>query len=138
MKRASFSVRQSTIAQGAKKMSGTEPITKEARFDLGALEAEIRREEAYSREGYGARTLVRESDLRVVFIAMKAAARMAQHRAKDTVSIHAVAGQLRLHLPEKVTDLSAGQLLVLERGLPHDVEAVTDGAFLLTLGSASK
>jgi hypothetical protein len=34
---------------------------------------------------------------------------------------------------EKVIDLPAGHMLALERGLPHDVEALEDSAFLLTI-----
>jgi hypothetical protein len=30
-------------------------------------------------------------------------------------------------------DLPAGSLLALDRGLPHDVEALEDSAFLLTI-----
>jgi quercetin dioxygenase-like cupin family protein len=41
---------------------------------------------------------------------------------------------VRLHLPEEVVDLPAGRLLVVERGRRHDVEAVDESAFLLTLG----
>jgi quercetin dioxygenase-like cupin family protein len=41
---------------------------------------------------------------------------------------------VRLRLAEKVVELAAGRLLVIERGLRHDVEAVAESAFLLTLG----
>jgi len=41
-------------------------------FDLGAIDQAMRSEEAYAREGHTARTLVREHELRVVLIVMKA------------------------------------------------------------------
>ena len=69
---------------------------------------------------------------------MKAGARLAEHRAKDTASIHTLSGHVRLRLLKKVADLPAGQLLVLERGILHDVEAVVESAFLLTLGWEAK
>lgn len=118
----------------------TKPVaTSEAAiFDIATIEAEMRREDAYVREGHTARTLVREPDLRIVLVVMKAGARMAEHRAKDTASIHALAGHVRLRLPETVADLPAGRLLVLERGLLHDVEAVEESSFLLTLGWEAK
>ena len=86
------------------------------------------------REGHTARTLTREHDLRIVLIVMKAASRIAEHHANETASIHALSGHLRLHILNRAVELSAGQLLVLERGLRHDVEAVVESAFLLTLG----
>jgi len=98
----------------------------------------MRREDAYRREGHTARTLVREQDLRIVLVVMKAGARIAEHRANDTASVHTLSGHVRLELPGKTSDLPAGRLLVLERGLRHDVEAVVESAFLLTLGWQAK
>jgi hypothetical protein len=45
---------------------------------------------------------------------------------------------VRLRLPERIDDLPAGRLLILERELLHDVEAVAESAFLLTLGWQAK
>jgi quercetin dioxygenase-like cupin family protein len=103
-------------------------------FDLLAVDSELRKQVAYLREGHTARTLVRKPDLRIVLVAMQAGARMAEHRADETASVHALSGHVRLRLPEKVVELAAGRLLVIERGLKHDVEAVIESAFLLTLG----
>lgn len=105
-----------------------------ATFDLTAADRDMQQETAYLREGHTARTLVREPDLRIVLVAMKAGARIAEHRADETASVHALRGHVRLRLPDKVVDLPAGRLLVLEKGLRHDVEAMQDSAFLLTLG----
>ncbi len=103
-------------------------------FDLAAAERELRTQDAYARDGHTARTLVREADLRIVLLVMRAGSQIAEHHADETASIHALAGQVRLHLPDHVVELAAGQLLVLEPGLRHDVEAVGDSACLLTLG----
>jgi hypothetical protein len=40
---------------------------------------------------------------------------------------------LGLRLPDRTVELSTGQLLVLDRCVPHDVEAEEDSAFLLTM-----
>ncbi len=103
-------------------------------FDLAAIESELRTEGAYQRDGHAARTLTREADMRIVLIVMKAGARIAEHRANETASVHTLSGHMQLHLPDATVDLPTGQVLVIERGLKHDVEAVQDGAFLLTLG----
>jgi hypothetical protein len=47
--------------------------------------------------------------------------------------VQAVAGNIRMHVRDEVFDLPAGHLLALERALPHDVEALEDSAFLLTI-----
>ena len=46
-------------------------------FDLAAVDSELRKEDAYQREGHTARTLVREPDLRIVLVVMKAGTRIA-------------------------------------------------------------
>ena len=106
----------------------------ESIFDLAAVDTELRREAAYRRDGHTARTLLRRPDLRIVLVVMEAGARIAEHHADQTVSVHVLRGHVRLRLPDEVADLAAGRLLVIERGLKHDVEAVAVSAFLLTLG----
>ena len=103
-------------------------------FDIGVVDLELRREDAYVRTGHTARTLVREADLRVILVAMKAGSRIAEHRADETATIHVLSGRLRLRLPSRLVDLSTCQLLVLERAVPHDVDGVEETRFLLTLG----
>ncbi len=119
-------------------MSRPESTTRGAIFDIATTSAEMRGEQAYSREGHTARTLVREPDLRVVLIVMQAGAVIAEHQAHETASIHPLTGHVRLRLPEQAVDLPAGRLLVLERGLRHDVEAIEESTFLLTLGWKDK
>jgi quercetin dioxygenase-like cupin family protein len=94
----------------------------------------MRQEDAYAREGHTARTLVREPDLRIVLIAIQAGSRIAEHDTNETASIHTLTGHIRVGIPDRVVDLRAGELLVLERGMRHDVEAVLESAVLLTIG----
>ena len=103
-------------------------------IDFSTIADEVRQEKAYAQEGHAARTLLREADLRIVLIVMKAGSRMKDHLAKDTASIQTISGHVTLRLPDRRVDLSPGGLLILERGLTHDVEATTDSVFLLTLG----
>jgi quercetin dioxygenase-like cupin family protein len=38
-----------------------------------------------------------------------------------------------MHVQDKVFELPAGHLLALDRAVPHDVKALEDSAFLLTI-----
>ncbi len=107
-------------------------------FDVSEIAREMRGEGAYARAGHTARTLVREADLRVVLIVMKAGAAIKEHRAAETASIHSLGGHVRLRLPNRVADLPSGRLLVLEAGLQHNVEALEESTLLLTLGWRAK
>jgi len=58
---------------------------------------------------------------------------MSEHRAEGRISIQALQGHLRVHLQDQKLELPAGRLLALDCGLPHDVEALEESAFLLTI-----
>lgn len=103
-------------------------------FDLGAIDYEMRQEVAYERGGHTARTLVHAADLRVLLVVMQAGSHIAEHRANESAAIHAVSGHVSVHLHDRTVELPAGRLLALAPGLQHDVEAVIDSAFILTLG----
>lgn len=101
-------------------------------FDLGQ-EIESLRHDVGWRDGHSARTLVKHEDLRVVLIALAKGARMGEHKADARVTIQTVTGSVRLWLGERTIALPVGGLLVLDRALPHDVEAVEESAILLTI-----
>jgi quercetin dioxygenase-like cupin family protein len=103
-------------------------------FDLAGELDELHRDESWLQPtGRSSKTLVKHPDLRIVLIAMKANTRMHEHTAAGRISVHALAGHIRLHLPGRIVDLPAGRLLALDQCVPHDVEAPEDSAFLLTL-----
>ena len=91
--------------------------------------------EAWQHEaGRSSETIVKYPEFRVVLIRMKPGSYMSHHRAEGPISVHAVLGKIRVHLPDdRMEDLHPGDLLALERGLEHDVEALEECAFLLTI-----
>jgi len=101
-------------------------------FDLNAEVERLRGENAWQ-GGRNSKTLVKHPDFRVVLTVLKSGARLHEHKAAGRISVQAVAGHIRMHVQDKVFDLPAGHLLALERALPHDVEALEDSAFLLTI-----
>jgi quercetin dioxygenase-like cupin family protein len=104
------------------------------RFELQAQLNELRRKRSYGSGGPTGKTLVKEPDLRIVLMALGAGSRMEKHRASGPISIHVIDGRIRIHLPTASTELVHGELLALESNIAHDVEAIEDAAFLLTLG----
>lgn len=108
-------------------------IADEPVFDLATADREMRSEPAYERDGHTARTLVREPHLRIVLVVIKAGGKVAEHRTQETASIHSLTGHVRLRLQDRDIDLPAGRLLVLERDVPHAVEALAESRYLLTL-----
>ena len=84
--------------------------------------------------GRSSKTLAKYADFRIVLVSMKANTRMDQHRAEGRISIQCLAGRLRIHLPTaQKAEMAVGDFLVLDCGIPHDVEALAESAFLLTI-----
>jgi len=102
-------------------------------FDLAMETDQLRREDPWNTVSRNAKTLVKYADLRIVLIVMKSGTRMEGHKADGSISIQGFSGNLRLHLANQSVELPAGRLLTLERGLPHEVEALEDSSFLLTI-----
>src|SRR5579872_5975679 len=103
-------------------------------FNLASELDQLHRDESWlPATGRSSKTLVKYTDLRIVLIAMKANTRMHEHTAAGRISVQTLNGHIRLHLPERVVDLPAGNLLALDQCVSHDVEASEDSVFLLTL-----
>lgn len=105
------------------------------RFDLNHELELLRREGSWEREtGRSSKTLAKYPDFRIVLVCMKAGSHMNDHRAEARISIHALEGKILLHVPDQdPIELSAGQLMTLDCGVHHDVEALAESAFLLTV-----
>jgi len=91
--------------------------------------------ESWQREtGRSSETIVKYPEFRIVLIRMKPGSYMSHHRAEGPISVHAILGKIRVHLPDdRVEELVQGDLLAIEHGLEHDVEALEESAFLLTI-----
>jgi quercetin dioxygenase-like cupin family protein len=101
-------------------------------FDLNREIQQLRSEGRWQ-SGHTAKTLVKYPDFRLVLVAIKAGGRLVRHRTEGRISVHNLVGHIRLHSPEQAVELPAGHMLALERDIPHDVEALIDSAFLLTI-----
>ncbi len=64
---------------------------------------------------------------------MKASTEMKEHQADGRISIQTIVGHVRLKLSQQTVEVPAGHLLVLDRCITHDVEAVEESVFLLTV-----
>jgi quercetin dioxygenase-like cupin family protein len=101
-------------------------------FDLAQQIRELR-QESYWQSGRNSKTLVKYDDFRIVLTALQAKTTIHEHHSAGRISVQTVEGHLRMHAGGKEFDLPAGRVLVLDRAMPHDVVAVEDSAFLLTI-----
>jgi quercetin dioxygenase-like cupin family protein len=101
-------------------------------FDLATEIEGLRREPAYER-GRNAKTIAKFADFRIVLTALKAGTRINEHHSAGRISVQTVTGHIRMRALDREFDLPRGCVLVLDRGVQHDVEALQDSAFLLTV-----
>ncbi len=102
-------------------------------FNLVAEIEQLNREEHWVKDGRISKTLVKHSDFRIVLMVMKAGTLMQEHKTDARISIHVLSGRLLIKLDRETIELPAGHLLVLEKGLSHDVNALEESAFLLSI-----
>lgn len=101
-------------------------------FDLPAEVHRLHAETTWN-TGQNAKTLIKYDDFRVVLTALQASARIPEHKAEGRISIHVLSGHLQVKASGRTFSLRPGGLLVLDQGVPHDVEALDESSFLLTI-----
>lgn len=84
-------------------------------------------------KGYVSKVLLKTSDLRLVLLAMQGGSRMPQHHSEGRIAVHCLRGSIRLQLASEARDLREHDVLALDRKVAHDVQAIEDSVFLLTL-----
>ncbi len=102
-------------------------------FDLAGLLIDLKRDPSWETARHTARTLVKSGPLRIVLVALRPGATLPAHRAEMPVAIHVVAGRIVLRTDGETVALHAGQLLALQPGVVHAVQAEDESAFVLTL-----
>jgi quercetin dioxygenase-like cupin family protein len=64
---------------------------------------------------------------------MKPGSEMKEHHADARISIQTLQGRVRLQLSDQAIELGTGELMCLESGIHHDVKALEESAFLITV-----
>jgi quercetin dioxygenase-like cupin family protein len=103
------------------------------RFDLPAELAQLQTEPTWEFSDRNAITLVKEGDLRLTLTRLKDGARMDEHRTDGFSCVQVLEGRLRVVVAGVAHDLGPGEVIALGRQVPHEVTALEDAAFLLTI-----
>jgi quercetin dioxygenase-like cupin family protein len=64
---------------------------------------------------------------------MKSNAKCAEHKSAGRTSVEVLHGHIQSHILGSLIDLPAGNVLALDREVLHDVEALKESAFVLTI-----
>ena len=99
-------------------------------FDLRS-EIEALKAEPLTTTGRTTRSLASLPSLRVLLVRMKADSTWQEHTAPGKIIVQTVAGHIRMGAFGQILDMPAGNLVVLDARIPHDVVAIQDSVFLL-------
>ena len=101
-------------------------------FDLKAEIEKLHRENT-GPSGRNSKTLVKYADFLVVLMVMKSNAKFSEHKSAGRISVEVLDGHIQSHILGTLIDLPTGHVLALDREVLHDVEALKESAFLLTI-----
>jgi quercetin dioxygenase-like cupin family protein len=94
----------------------------------------LKQDPAWQSGERAARTLVKEGRLRAVLTLMRAGMRLHDHKTDGAVTVHCLQGRMQLQTAiGHPLELIEGELVALDAGVTHSVEALTECAFLVTL-----
>ncbi len=121
--------------------SEDEPLTVLPELDQPLLQSNLAAEieklrlaESWQRKtGRSSKTLLNSPASGILLIAMKQNTETREHRVDGRITIQTIVGHLRLKLSDQTVELPSGHLLMLDRGITHDVHAVEESVFLLTM-----
>jgi quercetin dioxygenase-like cupin family protein len=78
-------------------------------------------------------TLAKYPHLRTVLIALKKGTRLREHRVEGPMALYLLTGKLAITVNTNEYLVRNGGLFTLRKTIPHDVRAVDDSTFLMTI-----
>ena len=80
-----------------------------------------------------AKTLVKEGPLRVVLAAVEAGGKLDEHAVTGPFSVQCLLGRAEVMMGKTKKRLATGDLLVVDAGIPHEVQAMEACILLITI-----
>lgn len=102
-------------------------------FSLNNETDKLKSESAWINGDRNAVTLQKSSNLRVVLISMRKGAILHEHKVEGLITLFVLSGKMNFIAGEEKILAETNKLIVLEKAIPHDVEALEDTTFILTI-----
>lgn len=78
-------------------------------------------------------TLQKSASLRVVLISMHKGATLKEHKVEGPITLFILSGNIIFSAADEKINVSKNELVVLDKTIPHDLEALEDSTFVLTI-----
>ncbi|MDE1976691.1 MAG: hypothetical protein KGI84_05465, partial [Elusimicrobia bacterium] len=110
-------------------------------FDLVRAVQDLKSEGILERDGHNAIILHKEAGLKVVLVALRKGYRLYPHKAEVPIIVHVLEGEIQFGVKDETVQaarenplaLRANMLVTLHAGLVHELHAVENSVFLLTM-----
>ena len=102
-------------------------------FDTGAEIAKLKAGPQWRSGSRAAITLVKNDAIRLVLVALHKGAIIHEHHAEGPITFAVLEGSIRFSAGGDSRTLGRGAILTLADGITHEVEALEDSAFALTV-----
>ena len=76
-------------------------------------------------------SLVKDDALNLMLMVLKAGAGLHEHHTKGPIAIEVISGSVRFSIGDDQRVVSGGELVALDRGIPHRLEALEESAVIL-------
>lgn len=103
------------------------------RFDLRAEEENATHPDTLERDGRSSRTLLKEGPLRVTLIVLAPDGGIPEHQSQGPITVQSLRGKIEVTVAGEPHTVGPGELLAVNRAVPHSVRSDGGGAFLLTV-----
>jgi quercetin dioxygenase-like cupin family protein len=102
-------------------------------FEVAAEMGDLVRRVRGNKSKRTAKTLVKEGPLRVLIVALDEGGELQEHSVDGPFSVQCLLGRVVVNVEGEDHQLSTGDLLVVDAGVPHDVSAKEPSALLITI-----
>ena len=77
-------------------------------------------------------SLVKDDALNILLMMLKNGSHLHEHSTKGPITVQVVSGSIRFSGGSDQRIISAGEIVALDRGIPHGLEALDESALILT------
>lgn len=102
-------------------------------FSINNETDKLKTEGAWINGDRNAVTLQKNSNLRVVLISLHKGAALHEHKVEGPITLFVLSGKMTFIAGEERIVAETNELIVLEKTIPHNVEALEDTTFILTI-----
>jgi quercetin dioxygenase-like cupin family protein len=79
------------------------------------------------------KVLVKVDDFKLVMISLNKGAHIHEHKAPGRILVQTLKGHIQFKLPTETLEMPKGSLITVEPHVPHDVTALENSVFLLSI-----